>query len=338
MSDINVLKQELNLEVDQVADATNLQIVKSKWLGKSGIIKGLFSQMGLLSAEDKPKFAASANELKNLAEELFKQKEESFEQLKIQENLKADFVDLSFLREERGIGSWHPIRLTEKRITDVFKSFGFSIAQGPEIETEYFCFDALNIPKHHPARDAQDTFYTESGFVLRTHTTSVQARELAKGKLPLKVISCGRVYRNEKEDASHQAMFHQYEAVWIEEGISLPHLQGLLIHVLKALYGKKRKVRFVPKFYPYTEPSIGAQIDCSICVGKGCSSCGGAGWVTILGAGVVHSKVLEEFGFDSNKISGFAFGMGTSRLAAQFYNAANLKALYDNDLRYLKSL
>lgn len=337
MLDVSKLKQELSDELSVVKDSVELQMLKSKWIGKSGTIKDLFSKLGTLSGEEKPQFATLINDLKNFAESEFKLRDEGFEQAKIQNKLDSEFVDLSYLRENKGIGSLHPIRLTENKITRVFEKFGFSIVKGPELETEYYCFDALNIPKHHPARDAQDTFYTEQGYVLRTHTTSVQARELAKGKLPLKIISCGRVYRNEKEDATHQAMFHQYEAVWIEEGITLPQLQGLLTHVLKTLYGKKRKVRFVPKFYPYTEPSIGAQINCSICLGSGCSSCGG-GWVTILGAGIVHENVLKEFGFDPTKVSGFAFGMGTSRLAAQFYNAANLKALYDNDLRYLKSL
>jgi phenylalanyl-tRNA synthetase alpha chain len=215
---------------------------------------------------------------------------------------------------------------------------------GPEIETEYYCFDSLNIPKHHPARDMQDTFYTETGHVLRTHTTSVQARllqtrSLFEGKkLPIKVASFGKVYRNETEDASHTAMFHQFELVWVEKGLTLANLLAMITHIVKELYGKRRKVQFVPKFYPYTEPSIGPRIDCVICKSAGCPSCGGAGWVTVGGAGMIHRNVLLEFGFNPDEVAGFAFGLGSSRLAGQMYNLPHLRAVYENDLRILKKV
>jgi phenylalanyl-tRNA synthetase alpha chain len=182
----------------------------------------------------------------------------------------------------------------------------------------------------------QDTFYLSNDRILRTQTTSVQARELQKKELPVKVASFGRVFRNETEDHSHQVMFHQFELVWLEEGLTLSNLMALITHVLKGLYGKRRKVRFVPKFYPYTDPSIGPQIDCALCRGEGCAPCNGAGWVTIAGAGMIHRNVLLEFGYDPEKVSGFAFGLGTSRLATQFFGVPTMRTVYDNDFRRIQ--
>jgi phenylalanyl-tRNA synthetase alpha chain len=284
------------------------------------------------------------NELKALVEEGVASRELALKAQALKRQLGEQFLDFSLPEAGTGLGSVHPITTVEERITEILRPFGFESVMGPEIETEYYCFDSLNIPKHHPARDMQDTFYTETGHVLRTHTTSVQARILqqrqlfAGGKLPIKVASFGRAYRNESEDASHQAMFHQYELVWVEEGLTLSHLVGLISHILKELYGKRRKVRFAQKFYPYTEPSIGPQIDCSVCKGAGCGACGGAGWVTVAGAGMIHGNVLREFGFDPEKVSGFAFGLGTSRLASQLFNFPHLRSLYENDLRMLKEI
>ena len=320
-----------------------LEQFRVEWLGKNGKVKTLFTGLKEVSVEDKPKLAAELNKLKSKAEGFVKTAADKFSALAIQEKLASEFLDLTLPAELPGVGHVHPIRLVERKITKILSDCGFKKVEGPEIETEYYCFDALNIPKHHPARDMQDTFYTSTGteqsqHVLRTHTTSILARELERSDLPLKSIYAGRVYRNESEDASHQAMFHQFDLVWIEEGIGLTHLLGLIEHILKQLYGSARKVRFVPKFYPYTEPSIGPQIDCVLCESAGCPACDGAGWVTVAGAGVVHENVLKEFKLDPEKIGGFAFGLGTSRLAGQFYNSPNLKTLYDADLRYLSKL
>jgi phenylalanyl-tRNA synthetase alpha chain len=327
-----------------IAQPSDIDLIKRDWLSKEGTIKELFKGLRDVAVEEKPAVAALLNELKAKVEGGIEAKESEFKQGALRKQLDSEYIDLSLPEMGGGLGSVHPISIVEERITEILRPFGFESVMGPEVETEYYCFDALNIPKHHPARDMQDTFYTETGHVLRTHTTAVQARMLQNSalfegkKLPLKVASFGKVYRNENEDASHQAVFHQYELVWVEKGLTLSNLQALITHILKELYGKRRKVQFVPKFYPYTEPSIGPRIDCAICKGAGCPACGGAGWVTVAGAGMIHRNVLAEFGFDPNQVSGFAFGLGTSRLAAQLFNLPHLRAIYENDLRVLREV
>lgn len=341
---ISDLSARFEREVSQVQRPEDVEVLRRDWLGKEGVVKELFKGLREVPAEEKPAVAQLLNQLRERVEGQLDAKEQGFKSKALQRQLEEEYLDLSLPESGSGLGAIHPVTIVEERITEILRPFGFENIMGPEIETDYYCFDSLNIPKHHPARDMQDTFYTETGHVLRTHTTSVQARVLQHralfehGKLPIKVASLGRVYRNETEDASHQAMFHQYELVWIEEGLTLSHLMGLITHILKELYGKRRKVRFVPKFYPYTEPSIGPQIDCSVCRGEGCAACGGAGWVTVGGAGMVHRNVLAEFKFDPEKVSGFAFGLGTSRLAGQMYNFPHLRSVYENDLRVLKEI
>lgn len=336
--DIDNLEADLQRSLSSVASEQDLEQVRLHWLGAKGILKPMFQQLGLLPQEKKVEVAQRLNQMKATLEAFVATKRSEFSAAKQQKELAEQWVDLSLPSKNPGLGALHPIRLVERKIASLLKPFGFHIVEGPEVESEYYCFDSLNIPKHHPARDMQDTFYTDPEGVLRTHTTSVQSRELEKGKLPVKIISCGRTYRNEAEDSSHQSMFHQCDLVWVEEGLTLSNLLALLTFMLHGLYGHERKVRFVPKYYPYTEPSIGAQIDCLLCHGKGCPSCKGSGWVTILGAGMIHENVLKEFDYDPKKVGGMAFGAGTSRLAAQFFQLPNLKSLYVNDLRLLRSL
>lgn len=327
------LESQLSESLARVSSPADLEMLRRDWLGKEGLLKKLFSQLRDLPAPDKPAAATVLNNLKTRLEEFLIQKEKEFGEQERSAELNREFLDLSLPGRSPGLGRAHPITAVERRIAEILKPFGFRNVLGPEIETEYYCFDSLNIPPHHPARDMQDTLYTDTGHLLRTHTTSVQARVLQQGGLPVKVASFGRVYRNENEDASHQAMFHQFELVWLEEGLTLSHLMALITHILKGLYGKRRRVRFVPKFYPYTEPSLGPQIDCVLCKGQGCSYCGGSGWVTVAGSGMVHRNVLTEFKYDPEKVSGFAFGMGTGRLAAQFCGISDGRRLYENDLR-----
>lgn len=342
LENIEALLSAFNDRLKGVTQPGDLDLLKRDWLSKDGHVKELFKGLRDVAAEDKPVVAQRLNALRERVEQGIAEREAEFKRRAMRRELEGEYIDLSLPHSGGGLGNVHPITVVEERITDILRPFGFESVMGPEIETEYYCFDALNIPKHHPARDMQDTFYTETGHVLRTHTTAVQARMLQNRalfqgkKLPLKVASFGKVYRNENEDASHQAVFHQYELVWVEEGLTLAHLQGLITHILKELYGKRRKVQFSPKFYPYTEPSIGPKIDCSICKGNGCPACGGAGWVTVAGAGMIHRNVLAEFGFDPDEVSGFAFGLGTSRLAAQLFNLPHLRAVYENDLRVLR--
>ena len=337
--DFSALATKLSSTLSQAGNKGELDELKKTWLGKEGKIKSLFTELRSVSSEEKPKVAEGLNLFKSLAEDFFIKRERQLEATALMSVLTQQWLDPSLPGISYGTGGRHPITEVEQKIVSLLRPFGFENVYGPEIETEYFCFDALNIPPHHPARDMQDTFYTSDDLVLRTHTTSVQARVLQAGQLPVKVASFGRVYRNEAEDASHSAMFNQFELIWLEEGLTLANLMGLITHILKGLYGKKRKVRFVPKFYPYTEPSIGPQIDCSMCHGGGCALCGHSGWVTVAGAGMIHRKVLIEFGFDPEKISGFAFGLGTGRLACQAAGLKDGRMLYENDLRrtYLSS-
>lgn len=226
----------------------------------------------------------------------------------------------------------------------VMRQLGFEFVDGPEVEHPFYNFDALNIPEHHPARDMQDTFWVQGGWLLRSHTTTVQARVLERQpQLPIRVASYGRVYRNEAVDATHLAMFHQFEGIWLDRGLSFAHLKGTLSFIARALYGDHR-IRFKPKFYPYTEPSVGVDLECSVCHGHGldmgrqCEACHGAGWVTILGAGMVHPKLLLEFGYDPEQVTGIAFGLGTTRMAAQKTGASKVRSLYEQDQRVMRTL
>ena len=235
-------------------------------------------------------------------------------------------------------GARHPLTVVENQCMDVLRRLGFKLVDGPEIDDAYHNFDALNIPEHHPARDMQDTFWVTGGLLLRSHTTTVQARVLSsKPSLPIRIASAGRVYRNEAVDATHLAMFHQLEGLWVDRGLTFANLKGLLSFIAKSLYGEGR-IRFKPKFYPYTEPSVGVDLACALCDGEGCEACHGAGWVTILGAGMVHPKVFKEFGYDPDEVSGIAFGLGTTRMAAQWAGVSKVKSLYDQELAVLHDL
>lgn len=253
--------------------------------------------------------------------------------------LDAEWADLTMPGVVPRRGARHPLTEVENQCLGVLRRLGFELVDGPEVEEPYYNFDALNIPEHHPARDMQDTFWVQGGRLLRSHTTTVQARILsAHPKLPVRIASAGRVYRNEAVDATHLAMFHQLEGLWIDEGLTFAHLKGILSFIARSLYGEDRKIRFKPKFYPYTEPSVGVDLSCAVCGGAGCSACHGAGWVTILGAGMVHPKVFLEFGYDPAKVSGIAFGLGTTRMAAQWAGVHRVKSLYEQDLRVMHTL
>lgn len=338
IENLDKVEAQLEQSISAVSNAADLDLLKRDWLARDGILKTLFQHLKGVPAEVRPTVAARLNAMKSRLEEVIAKKQEQFSSSKRNQQLSTEFFDVSLPARFAGVGELHPVTRVERKIAAILRGFGFKNVLGPEIEKEYYCFDALNIPPHHPARDMQDTFYLDTGHVLRTHTTSVQARVLEEGKLPVKVASFGRTYRNETEDASHQAMFHQFELIWLDKGLTLSHLMAIISHILKGLYGKKRKVRFIPQFYPYTEPSIGPQIDCAICHGKGCSFCGGSGWVSVGGAGMVHRNVLLEFKYDPQEVSGFAFGLGTARLASQLLGLPNLKMVYENDLRIMKNL
>jgi phenylalanyl-tRNA synthetase alpha chain len=335
---LDSLERSVDSAEKAIGSESDLEMLRRDWLGKEGTLKELFKKLRDVPAEQKPAVAGRLNTLRERLETFVRVKGEEFGAKGRAESMEREFIDLSLPALFPGFGVPHPLTRVERRIAEVLRPFGFQAVYGPEIETEYYCFDSLNIPKHHPARDMQDTFYTATNHVLRTHTTSVQARILEKGELPVKIASFGRVYRNETEDASHTAMFHQFDLVWLDKGLTLSNLMALITHILKELYGKKTKVRFVAKFYPYTEPSIGPQIDCAMCKGAGCSFCGGSGWLTVAGAGMIHRNVLKEFKYNPDEVSGFAFGLGTGRMACQAFGLPHSKMLYDGDLRVLGGL
>lgn len=332
--DLEKLALDFDEQLKKVASPSDLAMLKRDWLGKEGAIRGKLRDVGKLPVDQRPQVAVQINELKSKIEIALSELENKSAGRELSLRLSSEYQDLSLPGKVQGRGQLHPLTRVERKLISALRRFGLSVTFGPEIESEYFCFDSLNIPKHHPARDMQDTFFTSTGHVLRTHTTSVQARSLKEGGLPIKVLSPGRVYRNESADAWHTAMFHQFELIWLDKGLTLSHLMGLMSFVARELYGKKRKIRFKPKHYPYTEPSLGLDIAFDSHEGEQ----GRVNWVTVVGAGMIHQKVLKEFGYDPSKVSGLAFGFGTSRLAVERFGMPDMRSFYENDLRIFKEL
>ena len=282
--------------------------------------------------------ASSLNATQDIITKEFSAAMEKAQKRAIEQKLESEWLDLSMPGISPKRGRRHPLTDVERQCMNVLRQLGFELVDGPEVDNAFHNFDALNIPDHHPARDMQDTFWVTGGLLLRSHTTTVQARLLGqKPSLPIRVASMGRVYRNEAVDATHTAMFHQFEGIWVDKGLTFAHLKGTLEFIAKELYGDQ-PVRFKPKFYPYTEPSMGVDLQCSLCVGSGCSACHESGWVTILGSGMIHPKVFQIFGFDPNEVSGIAFGLGTTRMASQKVNAPSVKPLYEQDLPLFHSM
>jgi phenylalanyl-tRNA synthetase alpha chain len=302
--------------------------------GKKSAAKAALKGLGALPAEERADAARQFNALHAQMETELEARRAHVQARALTAQLAAEWQDLTLpgVAPERGMR--HPVTDTEDRLLALMRRLGFSLVDGPEVEHPYYNFDALNIPEHHPARDMQDTFWVDGRLLLRSHTTTVQARVLQqRPALPIRVVSAGRVYRNEAVDATHLAMFHQFEGVWVDRGLTFAHLKGVLALLAREIYGSERQIRFKPKFYPYTEPSIGVDLACGVCGGAGCAACHGAGWVTILGAGMIHPKVFREFGYDPTEVSGIAFGIGTTRLAAQRVGITRVRSLYELDVR-----
>ncbi|HYH07100.1 MAG TPA: phenylalanine--tRNA ligase subunit alpha [Thermoanaerobaculia bacterium] len=315
--------------------------LRTRYLGKKSYVKTALKSLGSMPAEERPKFAQEVNAAAATIERELDDATARIAEAAVAKQIEAEWQDLSMpgIAQERG--SVHPLTTVHTSAMNVMRRLGFTIAEGPEIETPYYNFDALNIPENHPARDMQDTFWLPNNMLLRSHTTTVQARVLQqRPPLPIKVVALGRVYRNEAVDATHLAMFHQFEGIWVEEGLTFGDLKGTLLEIAKSIYGENHKFRFKPKYYPYTEPSVGMDMQCTVCLGKSdhCPSCRGAGWITILGSGMIHPKVFIEFGYDHTKLSGIAFGIGTTRIAAQASGITALKPLYEQDLRVHRSI
>jgi phenylalanyl-tRNA synthetase alpha chain len=313
----------------------SLEVYRIRFLGTKGIVKNLFTEMRNVPADRKKEFGQVLNDFKQLAETKY---EEWKAQVEIQPAAADSLEDLSLPGTEFPVGSRHPISLMRNRMIEIFQRLGFSVAEGPEIEDDWHNFTALNLPEHHPARDMQDTFYIQQkpDWLLRTHTSNIQIREMEKGKLPLRIVCPGRVYRNETISARSHCFFHQIEGLYIDEHVSFADLKQTLYYFVQEMYGKDIKVRFRPSYFPFTEPSAEMDISCLLCNGKGCSVCKKTGWLEILGCGMIHPKVLENCGIDPNKYTGFAFGMGIERPALLKYDIKDIRLFSENDARFLK--
>ena len=318
------------------ADAKTVEEFRIKWLGTKGIVKNLMSEMKHVPNEKKKEFGQVMNDFKLFTENKF----EELKKASVDLQLTPDNAepDLSLPGDPMPLGSRHPVSLMKNRIISIFQRLGFAVAEGPEIEDDWHNFTALNLPEHHPARDMQDTFYVHQNpdWLLRTHTSNVQIREMEKRKLPIRVICPGRVYRNETVSARSHCFFHQVEGLYIDENVSFADLKQTLYFFVKEMYGADIKVRFRPSYFPFTEPSAEMDISCTLCKGEGCSVCKHTGWLEILGCGMVHPNVLQNCNIDPNKYTGFAFGLGIERPALLKYGINDIRLFSENDLRFLK--
>ena len=334
----NLLKEALEA-LKSASDKAELQEIYNLYLSKKGKVAGLMSQMKDLSPEEKPKFGAKVNILKQALEEAYAFAQERISQKSIIEALEKDKIDLTLPSTKLKVGTLHPLTLVQKEIEEHFIGMGYLVKEGPEVERDYYNFERANIPQDHPARDMQDTFYINIDWLLRTHTTSIQTRVLEEynGKIPVKVICPGKVYRKDDDDATHSHQFVQMEGLVVGEKVSLADLKGTLELLAKRMFGESRVIRFRPSYFQFTEPSVEVDVSCHICNGKGCPTCKGTGWIEILGAGMVHPNVLRMAGFDAEKVSGFAFGLGVERVALLKYGIDDIRHLYTNDLRFLST-
>ena len=323
-------------DVAKCADSKSLTDIRVKFLGKNGEMTSVMKGMGKLSPEERPAMGKLVNEAREKIENAIAEKDKKIKDEELALKLSAEAVDVTLpSKPTREVGSVHPLTRIKNEIIDIFKGFGFSVAEGPEIETDYFNFQLMNVPKDHPARDMQDTFYIDDNILLRTHTSPMQARIMTTQKPPIRVVVPGKVYRSD-DDASHSPIFNQIEGLAVDKKITLGDLQGVLTAFAEKIFSKDTKTRFRPSYFPFTEPSVEMDVTCSICGGKGCRVCKDTGWVEILGAGVVNPHFLDMCGLDSNEYSGFAFGFGVERIAMLKYAVPNIKMFYENDVRFLK--
>jgi phenylalanyl-tRNA synthetase alpha chain len=316
-------------------DMEKLENLRVEFLGKKGKVTAVLRNMANISAEERPIIGKEANILKEKLNLLIQKKITEIEERLVKKKMAMEKIDVTLPGLKPNLGHKHPLTQIIKEVEDVFIGLGFSIAEGPEIESEYYNFEALNIPEHHPARDLQDTFYIDENYLLRTQTSPVQIRTMAKEKPPIRIIAPGRVYRADELDASHSPIFHQIEGLVIDKNISFADLKGTINTVIKSLFGEDRRIRFRPSYFPFTEPSAEVDVSCGVCGGKGCRLCSYTGWLEILGSGMVHPNVLEMAGLDSRVYSGFAFGMGWDRIAMMKYGIDDIRLLFENDKRFL---
>ena len=316
--------------------AEQLEKARIQYLGKKGELTAILKQMGKLSAEERPVIGQLANEIRKDIEDTIANKSAEIKKAAQEKRLAEETLDVTMPGTLPQIGYKHPLSIVLDEIKDIFMGMGFDIAEGPEVEYDYYNFEALNIPKDHPARDTQDTFYINDNIVLRTQTSPVQIRVMEKTQPPIRIIAPGRVFRSDAVDATHSPLFHQIEGLVVDKGITMADLKGTLETFAKRLYGEDTKIRLRPHHFPFTEPSCEIDVSCFKCGGKGCRFCKGSGWIEILGCGMVHPHVLEMCDIDPDEYSGFAFGVGLERIALLKYEIDDMRLLYENDIRFLK--
>lgn len=336
------MKEEINLIVNNCIHLINecnslndLHNIKVKYLGKSGELTLLLRSVKDVSDKDKPLLGKLVNEARNSLEQSFDERKDILNKQEMQMKLSTQRIDISINKVSSYIGTLHPITLVSNEIIEIFSGLGFTVIDGVEIESDYYNFQALNIPKDHPARDMQDTFYITDSILLRTHTSPGQVRYMENHKPPLKMLCPGKVYRSD-EDATHTPIFHQIEGLVVDKNVTVCDLKGVLEEFAKRLFNTSTKIRLRPSYFPFTEPSMEVDLSCSSCNGKGCKLCKGTGWLEVLGAGMVHPSVLSNVGIDSTVYNGFAFGVGIERIAMIKYGIPDIRLLYENDVRFLK--
>ena len=324
--------------VDAVSKAISekeIEDLRVKYLGKKGELTAILKQMGGLSPEERPKMGQLVNEAKAKVEELISSKADELKAKATELKLKAETIDITMPAKKKEVGKLHPLNTVLDDMIDIFQSMGFDVLDGPEVETDHYNFECLNVPADHPARDMQDTFYLGENLILRTQTSAAQVRTMETRKPPIRIICPGRVFRADEVDATHSPVFHQIEGLVVDKGITMCDLKGVLEQFAHEIYGPDTDVKFRPSFFPFTEPSVEVDVTCSECGGKGCRVCKGSGWIEILGAGMVHPNVLKMCGIDPDIYSGFAFGIGLDRLTTTRYKISDIRLLFENDKRFL---
>lgn len=330
------IEQLCKSELEKISDSAALEALRVRYLGKKGELTAILKQMSGLSAEERPIIGQLANRVRSDIEEAVSARAAELKAEASQRKLREEKLDVTLPGKAPKLGKLHPMDVVMREIEDIFIGMGFDIVSGPEVEYDYYNFEALNLPPDHPARDTQDTFYVTDDILLRTQTSSVQIHVMEDRKPPIRILSPGRVYRSDAVDATHSPIFHQIECLVVDKGITMANLVGTLDMFLKRLYGDECRIRLRPHHFPFTEPSAEVDITCFNCGGKGCGMCKGEGYVELLGAGMVHPKVLKNCGIDPEVYSGFAFGLGLERVAMAKYGINDLRLLYENDLRFLE--
>ncbi len=342
MEKLTSVKEEGLVKIETCENLADLQALRVLYLGKKGPIQELMKSMKDLPKEERPAFGQQVNEVKALFANAIEERKQVLEVKEMEEKIENEKIDITLDGQKPSLGNLHPLMQIQQEIEDLFIGLGYKVAEGPEVEEDYYNFERANIPKDHPARDMQDTFYINDEELLRTHTTAVQMRQLEyyaqqNHQLPIKVICPGKVYRRDDDDATHSHQFMQCEGLVVAKDITLADLKGTLEFLAQKMFGESRTIRFRPSYFQFTEPSVEVDVSCHVCGGKGCPVCKGTGWIEILGAGMVHPNVLRMAGYDPEECSGFAFGIGVERVAMLKYGIKDIRDFYTNDLRFLKT-